>query len=59
MQHIKNAVEKHREMILEAERHIWKTPETGYREYKTSAYLAEKFEALGYTLTYAEGSPAL
>ena len=55
MQYIRAAVEKHREMILEAERHIWKNPETGYREHKTSAYLAKKFEALGYTLTYAEG----
>ena len=55
MQHIIQAVEKHRTLILEAERHIWKNPETGYKEYKTSAYLAEKFKALGYTLTCAEG----
>ncbi|MBQ9777479.1 MAG: amidohydrolase [Clostridia bacterium] len=55
MQHIVEAVEKHRELILAAERYIWKNPETGYRERKTSAYLAEKFESLGYTLTYAEG----
>lgn len=52
---ISAAVEKYRELILEAERYIWKNPETGYKEYKTSAYLAENFEALGYKLTYAEG----
>ena len=49
------AVEKHRTKILEAERYIWQNPETGYKEFKTSKYLAEKFEALGYNLTYAEG----
>ena len=35
------AVEKHKDMILEAERHIWKNPEPGYREWKTHAYLKE------------------
>ena len=28
---IKTAVDKHKELILEAERYIWKNPETGYR----------------------------
>ena len=50
-----DAVEKHRALILEAERYIWKNPETGYKEYKTSKYMAEAFERLGYKLTYAEG----
>lgn len=49
------AVEKHRALILDAERYIWNNPETGYKEYKTTAYLAEKYESLGYKLTYAEG----
>ncbi len=49
------AVEKHRQLILDAERHIWKTPETGYKEFKTSAYMAENFEKLGYELKMAEG----
>lgn len=49
------AVEKHRQLILDAERYIWNNPETGYKEVKTSKYLAERFEALGYTLTYADG----
>lgn len=49
------AVEKHRKLILDAERYIWKNPETGYKECKTSDYLAKNFEALGYKLTYADG----
>ena len=52
---INTAVEKHRELILDAERYIWKNPETGYKEYKTSKYMAEKFKELGYELTLAEG----
>ncbi len=55
MQHITEAVNKYRELIFKAERQIWSTPETGYKEFKTSKYLAEEFEALGYKLTYAEG----
>ena len=47
-----NAVEKHREKILEAERYIWKNPETGYKEYKTSRYMAEDFQSFGYELTF-------
>ncbi len=55
MEHIINAVDKYRELILKAERQIWSTPETGYKEFKTSAYMAKEFEALGYKLNYAEG----
>ncbi|MBO5778498.1 MAG: amidohydrolase [Clostridia bacterium] len=51
------AVEKHKDMILEAERHIWKNPEPGYREWKTHAYLKEKYEALGYKLVEAGNIP--
>ncbi len=54
MQKLIKAVDKHRQLILDAERYIWKNPETGYKEYKTSAYLAEKFTSLGYELTYAD-----
>lgn len=50
-------VDKHREMIFEAERYIWKHPETGYKEWKTSAYLEAEFKKLGYTLTKAENIP--
>lgn len=55
MKHIHEAVNRNRQLILDAERYIWKNPETGYKEYKTSAYLAEKFQELGYELTMAEG----
>ena len=48
-------VEKHRELILAAERYIWQNPETGYKEYKTDAYMKKVFSELGYKLTPAEG----
>lgn len=55
MQELIKAVDKHRQLILDAERFIWKHPETGYREVVTTKYMADAFEALGYELTYAEG----
>ena len=50
-------VEKHRDLILSAERYIWNNPETGYREWKTDAYMAKQFEALGYELVKAKDIP--
>lgn len=44
-------------LILDAEAHIWAHPEPGYREWNTSAYLAERFEDLGYTLVKAGNIP--
>ncbi|MBO5928748.1 MAG: amidohydrolase [Clostridia bacterium] len=55
MKELLAAVEKNQQLILDTERYIWKNPETGYKEFKTSAYMAEVFEKLGYTLTMAEG----
>lgn len=55
MEAILCAVDKHRSLILEAERYIWNNPETGYKEFKTSAYMEAQFEALGYELKRAEG----
>lgn len=52
---IKKLIEKHEDFILRAERDLWKIPEVGYKEYKTDAYMKEKFRELGYTLTEAEG----
>jgi len=52
-----SAAEKNKTLILEALDYIWKNPETGYREVKTSAYLEEKFEALGYELVKAGEIP--
>ena len=51
---IRSSVEKHRAAILAAERDIWATPETGYREIKTNAYMKKIFEELGYTLMCPE-----
>ena len=52
---ILEAVDKHQQLILDAERYIWKNPETGYKEFKTSKYMKENFEKLGYELTLADG----
>lgn len=49
------AAEKHTKLMLDAERYIWQNPETGYKEVKTSAYMAQIFRDLGYELTMAEG----
>ena len=50
-------VSKHREKILEVERYIWQHPESGFKEWNTSKYLAKIFEDAGYTLTYAGDIP--
>ena len=55
MKEIIRAVEAYREEMFAAERYIWKNPETGYKEFKTSAYMEKKFRELGYELTMAEG----
>ncbi len=54
-----SAVDKHRDLIFGAERHIWKNPETGYREWKTSAYMEKEFEKLGYKLTMPANIPGI
>lgn len=55
MKNIIAAVEKHRQLILDAERYIWQNPETGYKEWKTTEYLAKEYQKLGYELTMADG----
>ncbi len=50
-------VEKHREEIFAVERYLWEHPETGFREWNTTRYLAEIFEKAGYTLTMAGDIP--
>lgn len=55
MRNIATAVDKHRKLILDAERYIWAHPETGYKEFETSAYMANIFRELGYEVTMAEG----
>lgn len=55
MQEINAAIEKHVQRILDTERFIWKHPETGYKEFETSAYMAQTFKELGYELVMADG----
>ncbi len=55
MQSISAAVEKHKQLILDAERFIWHHAETGYKEKETSKYLEDAFKKLGYDLVLAEG----
>ena len=55
MKDIIAAVEKYEKLILDAERYIWNNPETGYKEVKTSAFMAENFKKLGYDLVMADG----
>lgn len=57
MKDIIRAVDAYRETILKAERDIWATPELGYKEWKTSAYMEERFEELGYEITRAGNIP--
>ena len=51
------AVDKHRQLILDAMAHIWRNPEPGYREWKTQEYMRAQFEALGYEFTLAGNIP--
>lgn len=55
MKNIIQAVEKFRSLIFEAERYIWANPETGYKEFKTSKYMEDKFTELGYEIIKADG----
>jgi len=50
-------VDEARQIILDAERYIWAHPETGFREWKTSAYLENIFESLGYILVKPKDIP--
>ena len=47
---VKAAIADNADAIKEVGEHIWKHPEPGYREVKTSAYLAGKLEELGLTV---------
>ena len=51
------AVEKHRELITNAEAWLWKHPETGFREWKSHEYLKNEFIKLGYSLREAGNIP--
>lgn len=53
---IKSLVEKYKDLILKAERDLWKIPEAGFREYKTDTYMKAAFRKLGYDITEADGT---
>ena len=57
MQTFSECVDRHKKLIEEAYQFIWTHPETGYKEWETHKYLAEKYRALGYTLTEAGDIP--
>jgi len=50
-------VDKYREFLITAEKYIWRNPEIGYKEWKTSAYLEERFAELGYEVNRASNIP--
>ena len=52
-----NAVDKHRDLVLETLDAIWKHPETGFKEWKTTALAEKSFEDLGYELVKAGDIP--
>ena len=57
MELAKTLAKKHAQLMLDAERWIWKHPETGYKEWKTHEYLETEFAKLGYELTLAGKAP--
>ena len=57
LQQLIGNAEKHRRLMEDAHDYIWEHAESGFREWETSAYLAQRFEALGYTLTHAGNIP--
>lgn len=54
---LRERVLRHRDLMRKTEETIWKHPETGYREWKTHAYLKRTLEDLGYTLKEAGDIP--
>ena len=51
------AVDEQAPLICKTAEVIWKHPETGFKEWKTSAYLEQIFTDLGYELVKPEGIP--
>ena len=50
-------VEKNRKLILDSFDYLWKNPESGYREWKTHAYMEKIFTDLGYHVVPAGNIP--
>ncbi len=49
--------DKQKQHILQIEHDLWGMPETGYREVKSSAYLADVFRSLGFEVILAGDIP--
>ena len=49
--------EHNKDIVMEAAETIWSSPEIGYKEWKTGAYMEKQFEALGYSLNRAGNIP--
>lgn len=56
-QNLIKLVEKYQTLILDVEKFIWEHPESGYREWQTSKYLADIFTRLGYELVKPQDIP--
>ncbi len=54
MNNLFNLVDKHEKLIRDAHAFLWANPETGYKEFKTSKYLEDRFIELGYDIVRAE-----
>ncbi|MBQ2890742.1 MAG: amidohydrolase [Clostridia bacterium] len=57
MEKLLKAVEKNEKLILDTQKYVWENPETGYKEFKTSAYLEKVFKSMGYEITKAKDIP--
>lgn len=57
MHKLVEAVPQFEKMMEDAYRFFWENPETGYKEWKGHAYLADAFRSLGYELTEAGNIP--
>ncbi len=47
---LRDIVEEHSKLIIDSEEFLWNHPETGYKEYKSSEYIAGVFKKLGYDI---------
>ena len=37
-------VDKHKQLILDTERYLWKHPQVGYKEWEATEYLVRQYE---------------
>ncbi len=54
---ILNAIDKAKPLMKAAADYIWKHPETGFEEWKTSKYMETEFIKLGYDIVKFDGIP--